>query len=129
MSYLVDTDVLVDVSRGNRAAVAYVDSLNNDWALSAMTALEFIAGAKNQRKVGLIDGLIEVYETIPVDVPIGRRAYDLLKIYAGSHGLRAFDSLIAATAMNEGRTLVTRNRKHFEMIKGLMIYVPDYWRI
>jgi predicted nucleic acid-binding protein len=34
MSYLVDTDVLVDVSRGNRAAIAYVDSLNNDWALS-----------------------------------------------------------------------------------------------
>ena len=128
MSYLVDTDVLVDVSRGNRAAIAYVDSLNNDWALSAMTALEFIAGAKNQREVGLIGRLIEVYETIPVDAAIGRRAYDLLKEYAGSHGLRTFDSPIAATAMHERRTLVTRNRKHFEMIIGLTINVPDYWR-
>jgi predicted nucleic acid-binding protein len=72
------TDVLVEVSRGNRAAIAYVDGLNNDWALSAMMALEFIAGAKNQREVGLIDRLIKVYETIPLDAAIGRRAYDLL---------------------------------------------------
>jgi predicted nucleic acid-binding protein len=45
-----------------------------------------------------------------------------------SHGLRTLDSLIAATAMHEGRTLVTRNRKHFEMTVGLTINVPDYWR-
>src|ERR1035438_4934161 len=67
MSYLIDTDVLVDVSRGNKAAIGYIDSLNNDWTLSAMTALEFIACAKNQREVGLIDRLIQVYETTPVN--------------------------------------------------------------
>jgi tRNA(fMet)-specific endonuclease VapC len=126
MPYLVDTDVLINVSRGNQGAIAYVDSLNNDWALSAMTALEFIAGAKSQREVGLIDHLIEVYETIAVDGAIGRRAYDLLKAYAKSHGLRTFDSLIAATAILERRTLVTRNRKHFEMIGELAIDVPKY---
>ena len=126
MSYLIDTDVLVDVSRGNKAAIAYIDSLNNDWTLSAMTALEFIAGAKNQREVGLIDRLIQVYETTPVNDATGRLAYNLLKTYAKSDGLRTFDSLIAATAILERRTLVTRNRKHFEMIGGLAIVVPDY---
>ena len=57
---------------------------------------------------------------------IGRQAYALLKAYAKSNGLRTFDSLIAATAMLERRTLVTRNRKHFEMIGGLAVDVPEY---
>jgi predicted nucleic acid-binding protein len=126
MPYLLDTDVLVDLSRNNRGAVAYVDHLSNDWALSAITALEFISGAKNQREVELIDRLVETYELLPVNDAIGKRAYDLLKMYAKSNGLRTFDSLIAATAMEERRTLVTRNRKHFEMIDGLAIEIPQY---
>ena len=126
MSYLVDTDVLVDVSRNNQAAIAFIDQLSNDWALSAMTALELISGAKNQREVDLIDRLLEVYETISVNETIGRRAYELLKAYAKSNGLRTFDSLIAATAIEEQRTLVSKNRKHFGMIDGLAIDVPQY---
>ncbi len=126
MPYLVDTDVLVDVSRNHQAAIAYVDRLSNDWALSAMTALELISGAKNQREVELIDRLIEIYETIPVNDAIGRNAYELLKAYAKSNGLRTFDSLIAATAIAERRTLVTKNRKHFGMIGGLALDVPEY---
>jgi predicted nucleic acid-binding protein len=52
MLYLLDTDILVDLSRNNRAAVGYVDGLGNRWALSVVTSLEFISGAKNQREVG-----------------------------------------------------------------------------
>ncbi len=126
MPYLVDTDVLVDVSRNNQGAIACIDRLANDWALSAMTALELISGAKNQREVELIDSLIETYETVPVNDAIGKRAYHLLKTYAKSDGLRTFDSLIAATAIEERRTLVTKNRKHFRMIDGLQIDVPNY---
>jgi predicted nucleic acid-binding protein len=126
MPFLVDTDVLIDVSRNNQAAIAYLDHLSNDWSLSAMTALELISGAKNQREVQLIDRLIEVYEPIPVNDAIGRHAYDLLKVYAKPNGLRTFDSLIAATAIEERRTLVTRNRKHYAMIHGLAINVPEY---
>jgi predicted nucleic acid-binding protein len=126
MLCLVDTDVLVDVSRNNQGAIACVDGLGNDWALSAMTALELISGARNQREVELIDRLIQVYETIPVNDAIGTRAYHLLRTYARSNGLRTFDSLIAATAIEAQRTLVTRNRKHFGMIHGLVVAVPGY---
>ena len=126
MPYLVDTDVLVDVSRNTQGAISFLDALGNDWTLSAMTALELISGAKNQREVDLIDRLIEAYEAIPVDEAIGRRAYELLKTYAKSHGLRTFDSLIAATAIEKQRTLVTKNRKHFGMVNGLAVAIPEY---
>jgi predicted nucleic acid-binding protein len=40
--------------------------------------------------------------------------------------LHVFDSLVAATAIEEGLTLVTRNRRHFGMIEGLSLLVPQY---
>ena len=54
------------------------------------------------------------------------RAYRLLKQFSRSHGLRVFDSLIAAAAIEEDRTLLTRNEKHFRMIPDLKLEVPQY---
>ena len=74
----------------------------------------------------MIDGFLSVYSVVPLSDNIGTRAYGLLKTYAKSHGLHVFDSLIAATAMENAFTLVTLNRKHYQMIDGLKIQVPDY---
>lgn len=74
----------------------------------------------------MIDGFLSLYSVVPLSDGIGRQAYGLLKVYAKSHGLHVFDSLIAATAIENGFTLVTLNRKHYRMIDGLNIQVPDY---
>lgn len=97
MPYLIDSDVLIDVSRGKAAAVEYVNALTEGWGISQVSALA-----------------------------IGSHAYELLKRYAKSHGLHVFDSLVAATALEEGLTLVTRNRRHFGIIDGLNLAIPDY---
>jgi predicted nucleic acid-binding protein len=57
---------------------------------------------------------------------MGKTAYELLKLYAKPHGLHVFDSLIAAAAIEENLTLVTRNQKHFNVIKGLRLEIPAY---
>lgn len=46
--------------------------------------------------------------------------------YAKSHGLHVFDSLIAATAVEHGLTLVTRNQRHFTMISEPVVQAPAY---
>jgi predicted nucleic acid-binding protein len=46
--------------------------------------------------------------------------------FARSHGLHALDALIAATAIENGLTLVSKNRKHFQMIGELNLEVPSY---
>jgi hypothetical protein len=101
--HLIDTDVTVDVSRRIAAAAMYVDSLD-DITISIITAHAELGGE--------IPGL----------------AYDLLKRHAKSDGLRTFDALIAATAIEEGLTLVSKNQKHFQMISQLNLEVPNNGR-
>ena len=125
MLHLIDTDVMVDVSRANRDAAAYVDGLN-DPAISIVTAQELIVGARDKRDLESIDSLVSAFPIVHMDTAIGQRAYQLLKRYAKSDGLRTFDSLIAATALERACVLVSRNRKHFAMIDGLQLATPRY---
>jgi hypothetical protein len=126
MPYLIDSDVLIDISRGKQAAREYVDALAEGWAISQVSALELVVGARDKRDVADIDAFLSGYVIIPLRDSTGRRAYELLKLYAKAQGLHVFDSLVAATAMEEGLTLVTRNRKHFGAIEGLSLEIPGY---
>jgi predicted nucleic acid-binding protein len=128
MPHIVDTGVLVDVSRNNQAAIAFVDSLGGDWALFAITVLEFISGAKNQREVGLIDRLVETYESSRSMTPSAAARINCSRCTPSPTGFARSirSSLIAASAVEERRTLGTKNRKHFELIDGLALYIPSY---
>ena len=126
MPYLVDTDILIDVSRNNEGAIDFLDQLDDSWSMSIITALDLIVGARNKKEVTQIDQLIAVYSAIPLTAEIGNSSYGLLRQFAKSHGLRVFDSLIAATAIEENLTLATKNKKHFQMIGNLKLEVPSY---
>jgi len=90
--------------------------------------MELIVGARDKRDLATIDGFLSLCPVVPLSDSIGTGAYRLLKTYAKSHGLHVFDSLIAATAMEKALTLATRNRKHYQMIEGLQLGVPDLLR-
>jgi predicted nucleic acid-binding protein len=126
MPCLVDTDVLIDVSRNNQGAITWIDHLGDDWALSAMTALELISGAKNKREVQLIDRLSKPTRQFLSPMLLASARTICSRSTPSPTGLRTFDSLIAATAIEEQKTLVTRNHKHFKMISGLAVDVPSY---
>src|ERR1039458_3274924 len=55
MPYLLDSDVLIDVSRGKPAAREYLDALPEGWAISRVSALELIVGARDNRDLTVID--------------------------------------------------------------------------
>ncbi len=126
MPYLVDSDVMVDLTRGSSGAADYLDGLGAAWSISAITCLELLAGARTQRETADLDLVLSGYRAIPPNEDIARRAYYLMKTYARSHGLHTLDALIAATAIEEGFTLVSKNRKHFQMIGDLRFEVPNY---
>lgn len=76
MAHLVDTDVMVNVSRRNANAASYVDSLPDVW-IAIVTAQELIVGARDKRDVAGIDSLIALYPVAHINDRIGGRAYDL----------------------------------------------------
>jgi predicted nucleic acid-binding protein len=126
MPYLVDSDVLVDLTRGSTGAADYLDGLSEAWSISMITCLELLAGARTQRETAGLDLVLSGYQTIPPDAEVARRAYALMVAFARSHGLQALDALIAATAIENSFTLVSKNRKHFQMIGELQLEVPSY---
>jgi predicted nucleic acid-binding protein len=126
MPYLVDSDIMVDLTRGSGAAADYLDGLDDVWSISVITCLELLVGSRTQRETTDLDLVLSGYRAIPPDEDITRRAYYLIKTYARSHGLDTLDALIAATALENGLTLATKNRRHFQMIAGLKLEVPKY---
>ena len=124
MTILVDSDILIEVSRARDTGVlAKWMSLSESDALilfSPVTAAELWAGARPAEYAGL-EALFEALQCAPVDGAVGRRAGEYLKRYRKSHSVELGDALIAASAVAAGAVLWTRNRKHYPM-PGLKFY-------
>jgi len=60
---------------------------------------------------------------LPLTENIGHRAAVYVEEYTLSHGLRAGDAIIAATAAENNLPLYTSNAKHFKPIKELKLKV------
>lgn len=124
MKYLVDTDILIDVSKGNLKAVEYLETLE-DISISVITAMEIIVGARNRKEIERIEEFLKAFNKISINEAIASLDYELLKKHSRK-GLTIADSLIAATAKANKITIVTRNVKHFMLVKGLEIKKADY---
>ena len=123
--YLVDTDILIDISKGNKAAMLFLSNLENV-NISIITSMELIVGAKNNAEINEIEKFLQRFNIISVDNEICSFAYGLLKRHALSYGLTIPDSLIAATAIINNFNLATKNVKHFRLIKNLNLKIPEY---
>jgi predicted nucleic acid-binding protein len=124
LSILVDSDILIEVSRGRDETILAVWS-ELSWSdtrilYSPVTAAELWTGARPAEQQ-LLAALFQALECVPADYETGRKAGDLMRQYSKSHSLELGDALIAAAALNAGAALWTRNRKHYPM-KGLKFF-------
>lgn len=121
---LIDSDVLVWVTRGNVRAAQKVQEIN-PWRISAVTYIELAQGCRDKAELArLKKGLAaRNAEIVPITPAVSQRAAALIDDLALSHGLRLADALIAATAIEQQARLLTANIKHFSAIDGLQIEV------
>lgn len=124
---LIDSDVLVWLTRGHVGAAQRLHALN-PWRISVVTYIELAQGCRDKTelarlKKGLAARQTEVLQVTPA---ISQRAAELVDALALSHGMRLADALIGATAIEHGLTLITANVKHFGAVSGLQIetFVP-----
>lgn len=116
---LLDTCVLIDVLRGNEAALAFVGGLPGKPALSVITITEIVAGVRNARERKFFEQFAAACEAVPIDLEIATLAGEYVSQYRKSHGVDPIDALIAATARVKVLQLATMNLKHFPMLEGL----------
>jgi len=109
---LFDTDVFVDHIRGARQLP------DIDAAYSLITRCELFAGREQEEDA--VHALLTSLREIAIDRTIAERAGQLRR---GSP-LRTPDALIAATAIEHGLALVTRNRRDFADVPGLRLRDP-----
>jgi len=118
LTVLVDSDILIEVSRGRDAGIlAKWTELSESNALilfSPVTAAELWAGARPS-EYSKLEALFNTLSCVPADASIGRRAGEYLRRYRKSHSVELGDALIAAGALASGAQLWTRNRKHYPM--------------
>jgi predicted nucleic acid-binding protein len=124
---LLDTTVLIDLSRGNEQAADFIEQRferKQLLAVSIVSAMELIVGCRNKNEVNKAQNLIAEFSLIQMTPAISRQAYQWLLSYSKSHGLLIPDALIGATAFVEQMELATDNVKDFQMLSDLQIKRP-----
>lgn len=118
MTVLVDSDVLVEVSRNrNHDIVGRWLALSRSETLvlfSPVTAAELWAGAL-PREEDILRRLFAALTCAAIDATTGTMAGAWLRQFHRSHGVEVADALIAASAVQHAARLWTQNRKHFPM--------------
>ena len=89
-----------------------------DIAYSVVTRCELFAGSRVDE-----DG-VRVLLAPFVELSLDRRIVERAGRIRRETGTRIADALIAATALEHGMALVTRNVRHFEGVAGLDLLAP-----
>jgi predicted nucleic acid-binding protein len=119
VTVIIDTTVLIDVSKGTSRAAEFFERNVGDLVASEVSRIEVLQGARPY-ELELLEELFDVVEWIPVFEEVARRAGALGQQWRRSHsGIDVPDLVIAASAQITGATLATLNVKHFPMFPGL----------
>lgn len=118
---LIDTDILIDVSRGIPDAINRLQSAANNsiLAISTITQMELIVGCRNKTELQNLEKFLRYYAIVKVNESISEKAIELLSLYRLSHGLLIPDGLIAATAIVVNAPLLSKNQKDYRFISEL----------
>lgn len=127
--FLIDTNVISELRKTRRspAVVEWIASVQAEQLhISVITIGEITKGIARQRRTAggitaaddlqaWLEGLLLTYadRIIPVDIPIAARWGRL----CDQHPQLATDMLLAATALDRGLTVATRNTEHFAVTK------------
>ena len=119
---LFDTDVLIEYLRGRQRAVEYLEGLADDMYISVVSIAELFAGVRDDGGEDYLKQFLLAFSALPVTGTVARLGGLYRRDYRHSHGTGLADALIAATAEENGATLVTFNQRHFPMVESQVPY-------
>lgn len=101
---LIDSDILIDFSRGVKETAEYLASTSATTTLtiSTITQMELTVGCRDKQALQALEQFLVRFEVVPINEPISIWAVELLCQFNLSQGLLIPDALIAATALELG---------------------------
>lgn len=119
--YTLDTNAIIYYIKGEPAVISVIEYIFNNRSavyISTITEAELFGfpglSIDEEQK---LEGFMSVVAIISVDSKIARIAASIRRNYH----LKISDSIIAATALFTGTTLVTRNVRDFRKVPNLLI--------
>lgn len=128
---IIDTDILIDVARDVSEATGCLREIEHNAipAVSAVTQMELMIGCRNKKELKALDRFLSRFTILKISEAISERAVGLIRNYRLSHGLLIADALIAATALNHDRPLISKNQRDYRFIEELALlgYPNPFW--
>ena len=119
--YTLDTNIIIYYFNGEAPILAFLrDQITQGAPLFVSTVTEhelYSYPHLTPQEVARIDALLTTLTVIDVDSRIAQLSGQLRAAY----GIKALDSMIAATALMTGTTLATRNVRDFQRVPNLDI--------
>jgi len=120
---VADTDVLIDYLQGKGKADS-VEALLSRGAIrtTVITRFELLSGAKGPKQLARLLQLLDAIPSLPLDDAAADAASEIRRsLERTGNAIGMADSLIAGIVMSNGAALLTRNRRHFERIPGILL--------
>jgi tRNA(fMet)-specific endonuclease VapC len=123
---LLDTDVCIEILRGNRAVFDKRAKYDERVAISFVTVGELYYGAEKSnyatKNINLVDEFILSIDIINTDIEILQKFGELKAgLFRNNMLLPDADILIASTVLTKCSKLITGNIKHFNRFENIVL--------
>ncbi|MCH8280600.1 MAG: PIN domain-containing protein [Chloroflexi bacterium] len=135
MAFLIDSSVFIGLERRSRPVVDLRSTVGEEAvALAAITASELLAGVtradtqeRHLRRSAFVEAILDVVPVFAFDLSVARvHAEMTARLIESGQRIGTHDSLIAATAIAYGYSVLTDNLRDFGRIPGLIVRQPSW---
>ena len=123
--YLLDTNVIIEVLRGNNAIITKIEDVGlNNCFISEITIAELLYGAvrgNNPRNFLDVKRIEEEFEVLAIRPAYMQYAESRNQLRQKGNPIDHMDLFVASVAIHNNLVLVSHNTKHFARIEGLTL--------
>ena len=127
MDYLIDTNIIIQILRGNNDLTNLVISYVS--IIDSTVYVESLQGNKSNAEKQRVKTLINSFPLIHFTPEVSKKTIELIDNYSNSHNLLLPDAQIAACCLVYKFKLLTYNLKDFRFIGSLQVEVPSFQQI
>ena len=112
---IVDSDILINVARGDAEAINCLLRLEKTsvLAISSVTQMELTVGCRNKTELRDLEKFLSRYQILKITDQISDRAVELLKQYFLSHGLLIADGINSGNRAHSQRSVYYKEPTRF----------------